>query len=120
MKLQAEFDRRIRKRRQRIKRHGEFLGDIIEAQHDRKLLIGNFQIPELVLHDDGNFLRVARLQLRRNAHAGEIRLERNEEMMLPRQAEFIDMDERLAHHVAHGGVDQAGVIYRVVHRGSWG
>ena len=54
-----------------------------------------FRSQKFVLQDDGHFLRVARLQVARDGHAGEFRAEGNVEMVLARQAAAAGMVQRL-------------------------
>ena len=48
--------------------------------------IADRQIPELMLQHDRHFFRILRAQARRNLHAGRAGVERDEEVMLARQA----------------------------------
>ena len=56
-----------------------------EGQADLEGVLGDGEIPELVLEDDRHLLRIFLAQALRNADAGVVGAERDVEMMLPRE-----------------------------------
>ena len=70
----------------RLERHHQPLRHAAERQADLEGLVGHLEIPELVLQDDGHFLRVLRAQRGRQPHALGGGVEGDEEMMLAGQA----------------------------------
>ena len=59
LKLQAKIDRWIDKCCDRAEGNIQFRRNLIEAQADRKAMIGHFQFPELVLQNNRHLVREA-------------------------------------------------------------
>src|SRR5262249_16713434 len=81
----------------RLEWYPEALGYSIERQPDLELLLGDDQIPELVLQNDRHLLRILLAQARRYPHAGRARVERDVEMVLAREPIL----GRVAQHALH-------------------
>ena len=66
------------------------------------MIVGDREIPELMLQDDGDVLRMLRAQAVRHLHAVGLGIERDVEMMLAGQAVFRGVSQDVAHHAAQG------------------
>src|SRR5690606_17342371 len=67
---------------------------------DVKALVAHYEVPELVLEDDGEFFRIFRAQPVGYLHAIGARVERNKEMMVAGQAARRHVGQNLAQHAA--------------------
>src|SRR5476651_2225583 len=76
-------------------------------------------MPELVLQNDGHLFRVLRAQPVGNAHAVAVGVERDEEMVVARQAFLGGVAEYAAHHAAQRLLGQKIVADLVGHAGFW-
>ena len=81
-KLQAEFDRRVGKCRDRGKRRGQPVHAAAEAQCRRNSASPDLETPELMLQHDRHFFRIFRQQLRRDDDAGGAGRKADVEMMV--------------------------------------
>ena len=81
-----------------------------------KLALVHDQIPELVLQDDGHLLGILHAQPLGHAHALGGGVERDIEMVVARQAFFLDgLDENAAHHAAQRLLGQEIVAEMIGH-----
>ena len=76
------------------------LTDAAERQSDLETIRRHREIPELVLQDDGHFLRILRKQSGRYLYALRPGEERDVEMMVPWQAVFGGVRQHLPQHAA--------------------
>src|SRR5262245_47598693 len=73
LELQAEVDRRVDEIGHRGERYDQGRGHAAKAQSDRKFMVGDLQIPEAVLDDDGHLVGESLDQMlgyRNTRHAG--------------------------------------------------
>src|SRR6185503_7236434 len=98
--LQAELHRGIKKAIDGFKRHREALWNSTERKSYLEFVFTDFQIPELMLEDDGHLVRVLRAQPVRHVHTVGFCVERYVEMMVPRQAFLGRVGEHAADHAA--------------------
>ena len=115
LELQAELHRRVEEAVDRLERHRELFRNSAERQADLELVVADFQIPELVLEDDGHLLRILPEQPLGNAHAIGLGGEGDVEMVLARQALFDGVDEHAAHYAAQRLLGQEIVADLVGH-----
>src|SRR3546814_2734369 len=91
------------------------LPHVVEAQGHGERRLVQFQVPELVLDDDGHFVRILRAQMLRQPHVRMIGAECDVEMMVARQAMPADLDQRLAQHAAQRALDHSDVSQQISH-----
>ena len=89
------------------------LRDAREGQPDLEGVLGDAEIPELMLEDDGHLLRVLFAQAVRQANAGKIRPERDVEMVFARKPVLAGIDQHLAHDTLQGVLHQEIVADQV-------
>jgi hypothetical protein len=106
LELQAELNRWIEEALHGGKRHVQAFRNAAEGHADLEAFVGHYQIPELMLQDDGHLLGILRQHARRQAHAVRAGVEGNIEMMLPGQAVLGGVDEHLVHDPAQGLLGQ--------------
>src|ERR1700722_19115038 len=81
LEVQAELNARIDKGRKRAKRNCKRCGNLAEGQRHFEMMFFHLQSPELILADDRHLFGVLFEEKIGNLHAGEMRSERQAEMM---------------------------------------
>ncbi len=83
--MQPEIDRRINECGDCRKRNQQHRRDLVEREANAEAVILNLQVPELVLQDNGHFVRKTLTQALWNVHAGGTGFERDIEVVHARK-----------------------------------
>ena len=95
----------------------QFFRLVGKGQPDFEIGVGNLQIPELMLDDDGHLLRIAFLQIAGYADAGSVGEKGDVEVVIARQgAGGGDFAQDFANDASQGVLRQNVVSYLVPHR----
>ena len=113
LELEAERHRRIGEAGDRIERHDQSFGLAGEVEVHFERVLGDHQVPELMLQDDRHLVGKAALDRGRNDDPRRVGLERDVEVMVADEAGARSVGEHLAHHGAQRVLHQEVVANEV-------
>ena len=102
---------KLRDRRERDRQPLELL---LKAQRDRKRVVADLEIPELVLQHDRHLVGKRSQQARGIATPGVVGRKADIEMMGAAQPVARDADQRVAHHAAQRALDHLVVLEQIL------
>ena len=117
LELEPERNRRIGEAGDRIERHDQSLGLAGKVQADLERVLGDDEVPELVLEDDRHLVGEALPDRGRRDHARRLGLERDIEMVVADEPVARRVGKDLAHHGAQRVLHQKVVADEIGRHG---
>src|ERR1700724_1929896 len=110
----GEIDRRVGKASYRGKGDGQLLRPVLKAQSNGKILIADFEPPELMLENDGHLFRIFGQQVVRDHDPGGAGTKAQVKVGTTAQTLPMRTRQRFAHDTENRGLDHLGVVEEVL------